>query len=223
MESSILNFVEGIKHDFGTLKEPAAPFVHQNWLLRPTKTQVHGTRIAIATKESQEVGEADGWYTNQKQLLLTIVNADCYPVLFARKDGGAIAALHVGWRGALNGIIYNLQNIIREHDDDMTNWVAAIGPGARPCCYQVSESLINDFSLKYSLDIKDISPKFRMLNLPTIIIYQLKAIGISAYEDSGLCTICSTRLSLGDHLYPKFYSYRRDKNKNVQVSAIMMV
>jgi copper oxidase (laccase) domain-containing protein len=42
--------------------------------------------------------------TGRPGLLLAIATADCVPILLARRDGGEVAALHVGWRGAQAGI-----------------------------------------------------------------------------------------------------------------------
>ena len=65
--------------------------------------QVHGdvlvpaTGVAVPDRESSTC--ADGHFTLSKEVGLTILTADCQPLFLVRKDGGAIAALHVGWRG----------------------------------------------------------------------------------------------------------------------------
>lgn len=222
MESTILNNIDGVKHGFGNYNNPLLPFVKSYWSERPTKTQVHGVNIAIATENRQEAGQADGWYTQRRNIMLTLVNADCYPVLFSRKDGKAIAALHVGWRGAFNGIIYNLKKIVNDHGDDLSNWVAGIGPGAMPCCYEVSQELIGDFADRFDIGHEVLNPQHRMLNLPAIISYQLKEVGITHFDSIGLCTICSTRMDTEGKTHPLFHSYRREQNKDVQVSAIII-
>ncbi|MFT5707608.1 MAG: YfiH family protein, partial [Oceanospirillaceae bacterium] len=165
MQATVLNSIKGIQHDFGTYDEPKSLFVNQNWSERARKKQIHGTKILVATKDVANFVDADGVYTTKKNLLLPVVNADCYPLLFSRKDGNAIAALHVGWRGALEGIIYELRDLLEEHNHNTADWVVAIGPGAKACCYQVSTAIINEFSNRYSLSVNDISPQRRMLDL----------------------------------------------------------
>ncbi|WP_165392934.1 polyphenol oxidase family protein [Advenella incenata] len=218
----MLNTINGVRHGFGCRDEPLPSFAAQFWLSRPTKKQVHGTKIAVALHTNQSVGEADGWYTLQKRILLTLVNADCYPVLFARKDGSEIAALHVGWRGAYHGIIYGLNDLIRSKGDDMAGWIAAIGPGARACCYQVSDTLLKDFSSKFNLPNSTLSPSYRMLDLPAVIAFQLQEIGIGAFEDLNQCTVCSSINSISPSIQPTYHSYRRDHTKEVQVSFVVM-
>lgn len=65
--------------------------------------QVHGDDIVPARGGADilpgDLREADGQYTAEKGMGLIIKTADCQPLLFCRKDGGAVAALHVGWRG----------------------------------------------------------------------------------------------------------------------------
>lgn len=223
MESFVLNTISGVTHGFGTLHEPILPFARKHWHERAMKTQVHGVNIAIATENRQQVGPADGWYTEKRNILLTLVNADCYPVLFSRKDGTAIAALHIGWRGAFNGIIYNLKSLINNQGDDLANWVAGIGPGAMPCCYEVSQELIDAFSERYSINSELLNPQPRKLDLLAVIAHQLRDVGITCFDSLSLCTICSVDFNAQGETHPVFHSYRRDGNKEVQVSAIMML
>lgn len=127
MQASILKRIKGIKHSFGNFQEPKSGFVRATWAGRARKKQVHATNIAVAEAGCKDFVEADGIYTTEKNLLLPVVNADCYPLLLSRRDGQAIAALHIGWRGALHGILYQFDRLLKEQHDDITQWVAAIG------------------------------------------------------------------------------------------------
>lgn len=57
--------------------------------------EAHGTGEPFSARPET----ADGLYTFEKGVGLVIRTADCQPVFFAREDGGAVAAIHVGWRG----------------------------------------------------------------------------------------------------------------------------
>ncbi len=65
--------------------------------------QVHGDTLVPAKGrrrvDAGETDEADGLYSFEKRVGLIIQTGDCQPILLARDDGGAVAALHVGWRG----------------------------------------------------------------------------------------------------------------------------
>ena len=75
--------------------------------------------------------------------------------------------------------------------------VAAIGPGARGCCYEVSEQMLDTFT-----DYPDAMKSDRKLDLALVAQAQLEAAGVGTIYDCGICTICS---SPND-----FFSYRRD-------------
>jgi len=193
------------------------------WDDRPVKTQVHGTHICGVHEKKTEAGEADGLFTARADLLLTLVNADCFPVLLARTDGAAVMALHVGWRGALGGMIREAAGLISRNGDQPKNWVAAIGPGACACCYEVSAGLIDRFAFEFRLPRAMIEPSYRKLNLPSLIGWQLRECGFDEFSDAKVCTICSNAVDEKGHSQPTFFSYRRGDGKSVQRSAIVRV
>lgn len=76
-------------------------------------TQVHGKKILSADKnfpETESISsfsapEADGLYSEQPGKLLAIRTADCVPVMIWDYSYPFIAALHIGWKGASQGIL----------------------------------------------------------------------------------------------------------------------
>src|SRR5690606_27745940 len=53
------------------------------------------------------LGEADGLVTNQTDLAIGVLVADCAAVLIADQDQRVIGAFHAGWRGAISGSLSN--------------------------------------------------------------------------------------------------------------------
>jgi copper oxidase (laccase) domain-containing protein len=49
----------------------------------------------------------DGWWSDEPGQGMMLLTADCLPVAIARANGAkpALAVLHVGWRGLLDGIV----------------------------------------------------------------------------------------------------------------------
>ena len=219
--SPLLLKIPNVYHGFGDLSEPLPEFAAPYWNDRPTKTQVHGVHICTVHEKKRELGEADGLFTTTPNLLLTLVNADCFPVLLARLDGAAVMAIHVGWRGTLNGIVREAARLISKNGDHPRNWVAALGPGARSCCYEVSQELIEKFALKFPLPRGVIEPTYRKLNLASVIGWQLQECGFHAFSDVNACTICSNALDEKGESQPTFFSYRRGDKGSVQRSAIV--
>ncbi|MFW5402361.1 peptidoglycan editing factor PgeF [Yersinia sp. 1252 StPb PI] len=173
------------------------------------KKQVHGTTIIDVIAPGQECGEADGFYTTQAGILLTVLTADCLPIIFSQRQGRAIAVVHAGWRGLFDGIILKMVERIAR-DDDPVNWVAAIGPAAQSCCYEVNEELVERFINKLPLAKNIISPRFRHLNLAAIAEHQLRSAGIHQVDHVGSCTICTTiQHDDNNKSHFKYTSFRR--------------
>jgi YfiH family protein len=73
-----------------------------------TVSQVHGAAVHIARAASGAAEprvQADALVARDPWLLLAIRVADCVPVLLADPDGGAVAAVHAGWRGIIAGVL----------------------------------------------------------------------------------------------------------------------
>lgn len=80
-----------------TLHLPAAP----HWL-----RQVHGARVVRAeAATAADEPQADAAVTSAPGIVLSILTADCLPVLFCTRDGSAIGAAHAGWRGLAAGVL----------------------------------------------------------------------------------------------------------------------
>lgn len=213
--SSLLSSIPGILHGFGNksalLPTPLHPYRHT----LPEKKQVHGTRIVDITVPAQVCGEADGFFTREPGILISVLTADCLPVIFSRQDGKAIAAVHAGWRGLLDGILEQMAKRINL-DDNTANWVAAIGPAAGPCCYQVDEELVSRFQQALPLPAELISPSYRHLDLAAIAESKLSALGFAAVDRAGSCTICTPNSAPELPQRFKYTSYRRNSQRRAQ-------
>lgn len=77
--------------------------------------------------------EGDGACTDEKGLALAIKTADCQPILLADKEGGAVAALHVGWRGnAMNFPASGLRRFCTAYSLPPSRVLAVRGPSLGP-------------------------------------------------------------------------------------------
>jgi YfiH family protein len=156
--------------------------------------QVHGARVRRATQPpgvARPAVEEDGQATALADAAALVFVADCLPVLLAAD--GAVAALHCGWRGLAGGIVAEGVAALREVGA-AGPITAAVGPGARGCCYEVSEDVHAQFSGGRVGE--------RNLDLPAIARRQLSNAGVATIHDTGLCTMCA-----GEEL---FFSHRRD-------------
>jgi YfiH family protein len=188
------------------------------WEQRPEKRQVHGTRAVHIVEALQPAGDADAFYTSASGVPVSVITADCVPLLMARRDGGMVAALHAGWRGLYAGIIGRFWEALRECGERPSDWVAAIGPTICAPCYEVSEELAHDFVRHYAaLPAHTVLPSHRHLDLRAVAQYELERAGLAAVEHVGGCTCCA-RNADGAHT---FRSYRRGDRNSQQHAGLL--
>jgi YfiH family protein len=214
IQSRLLVGVSGVEHGFGTRAEPLAPTL-SDIVSKTQWKQVHGVAIAQLSGPQQSCGEVDGFWTQLPQTPSAIVTADCVPILLTRRDGNAVAALHAGWRGTLAQIVQNLfESQLLKAGEKPWQWVAAIGPCARECCYEVSPELAKAFKNKFG---SQVIRKQRHLDLVRSNLVQLQTLGIEEVDtQTAHCTLCS-RDDAGQFA---FHSYRRDGSGGRQYSWI---
>ncbi|WON78312.1 polyphenol oxidase family protein [Serratia sp. UGAL515B_01] len=213
--SPLLSTIQKITHGFGD-KSALLPLSLQPY--RSTlaeKKQVHGIRIVDINQPAQHCGEADGFFTREPGILIAVLTADCLPVIFSRKDGSAIGAVHAGWRGLLHGIVEQMAKRINR-DDSTGNWVASIGAAAGACCYEVNEELITHFKQLLPYPAEIISPSYRHLDLAAIAKNKLNDLGFAAVDQAGSCTLCTLDSTRTQPQYFKYTSYRRNSRHRQQ-------
>jgi YfiH family protein len=156
--------------------------------------QVHGRTVRRVRPGEQARGQtanidADGQATGLHEVGVMVLVADCLPVLLG--SDGAVAALHVGWRGLGAGVLEEGVRALRELGP-RNEIGAVIGPGAGVCCYEVGEEVHEALGGAHRdgarVDLKGIARE------------QLLRAGVDEVHDLELCTICDRR----------FFSHRRE-------------
>ena len=107
--------------------------------------QVHGT--GVAKVDWDQMGDTldgcDALITDTIGLPLSVVFADCTPVLLFDPVRHALGVCHAGWRGTVNGAaVATLWAMQAAYDSDPTQVVACIGPSIGPESYQVGEEVL---------------------------------------------------------------------------------
>jgi YfiH family protein len=168
--------------------------------------QVHGNQVIALSGARDRVDlnshpEADAVATALRGVAPMVLAADCLPIVIA--GGGAVAAVHAGWRGLDTGVIANAVQELRANGQGAP-LSAAIGPGAGSCCYEVGPELharFTGFSAGTKLDLKAIARA------------QLEQAEVEEIHDCEVCTICSDPGML--------FSYRRDGASTGRQAAIV--
>ncbi len=154
--------------------------------------------------------QGDFLITNQKNVGLVVLTADCVPFVLYDPVVNAMGVVHAGWKGSYAGVVQaTLQAMQKIYGTDVSNITCSFGPSARLCCYEVSQSFVQDFEKKY-FNLVNLQKVFNCKNSKfyfdnSLFLQQLlKKFGIlseNIYTDNALCTICNLQ----------FCSFRREK------------
>jgi YfiH family protein len=153
--------------------------------------QVHG---AVVRRAGGRGEPGDGVWSDTRGEPLLVFAADCLPIAVARANGAepAIAAVHIGWRGLLAGVVEAAAAALGG-----ARLAAVVGPGIGPCCYDVGEEVAGPFRARFGAGVV----RERRLDLRTAVERALRDAGASAVSHVDLCTACHPEL---------FFSHRRD-------------
>lgn len=159
--------------------------------------QVHSaTAFCITGPFEGERPQADALITTTPGVAISILTADCTPILFADAKAGVIGAAHAGWRGALGGVIQNTAWLMCEFGADPDNIAAAIGP----CIHQSSYEVGPEFEAEFVAADPSFSRFFvpgagdRLhFDLPGFCASRLEAAGIRQIETLPLDTYAESK------------------------------
>ena len=172
--------------------------------------QVHSPDAVIATHPWTRDGRprADAVVTATSNLAVGITIADCGPVLLADESAGVIAAVHAGWKGALDGVIESAVAAMEQLGAKRTRIVAAIGPLIRKESYEVGPEFVARFRAadpgnRCYFSVAE-RPGHAMFDLPGYIARKLLMARVGTIQDLGLDTY-------SDETH--FYSYRRSVHR----------
>lgn len=169
------------------LRAPPVSFVHQ----------VHGVDVRVVTDESPRSAQpprVDAQVTNRRDLALATLTADCLAI--AVVGTSAVGMVHAGWKGLGGGIVGAAVRELRQLEPGGHELIAAIGPGAGGCCYEVGDEVRDAFAAYPE------AQQGRNIDLRAVATRQLREAGVDTVHDVGICTICSDPELL--------YSHRRD-------------
>ena len=140
--------------------------------------QVHSNKfIYIDDKYRLKIKpKADAIITDQKNLPIAVLTADCAPILICDNKKNMIAAIHAGWKGAHKGIIKKVIKFMIKKGCKLENITAVVGPCIAVENYEIKQDLIKKFlkkDIKNKIFFKKIKNK-NYFNLNKYIYSQLK-------------------------------------------------
>ncbi len=166
--------------------------------------QVHSAEVVVAGPEGwTERPRADAAVTGRRGVALSVLTADCAPVLFHDPEAGVIGVAHAGWRGALDGVLEATLAAMEDLGARTGRVRAAVGPTISQRAYEVGPEFLERFA--------DADPEHRRyfvngagdryrFDLPGFVLGRLRAAGVAEAGWIGACTYSEPG---------RFFSYRR--------------
>jgi polyphenol oxidase len=152
--------------------------------------QVHAATVNRAEPDARQAG--DGLWTDEPGVPMLSLTADCLPIALGRTNGRpALALLHAGRLGMLEGIVESGAAALGGR------FVAIIGPGIGPCCYEVGAEIRDAYRDRFGAGVV----RGRNLDLWAAAELALREAGAVTVERTDLCTACNPA---------DFFSHRRD-------------
>lgn len=250
-KSNLLSTIDGVKHGFFTRNGGVSDGVYASLNCSPGSNdeinnvmenrqrvmaalgmeadelfglnQIHSTRVFTITPgmPSANFRSGDAMVTQHKGLALSVLGADCAPILFAATNAPVVAAAHAGWKGAVTGIVAAVVDEMCKLGAEKQAITACIGPTIHQDSYEVREDFIQQLN-----DLSDFSTDAFLLekagryyfDLPRFLEKQCQLSGIGQIENIGLNTY---------ELEDEFFSFRRnthagEKEYGRQISVIAL-
>ena len=172
--------------------------------------QTHSSNIHIVTKKEEigwqkaedAIANCDALITNIPNVMLTILTADCVPILLLDPKQKVVSAIHAGWKGTKEEIVFKtVKKMQKEFNSNPNDIIAGVAPSIGKCCYEVDWNVAQHFKDIESAYSK-VGEKY-MLDLPYINKTQLLKAGVKEenIELSNVCTACDV-----EH----YFSYRKE-------------
>ncbi|GBQ87802.1 peptidoglycan editing factor PgeF [Gluconobacter albidus] len=146
-----------------------------------------------------EVGDA--LVTDRPEIGVSVITADCGPVLLSSEDGRIVGVAHAGWRGAAGGI---LESVVAQMVAlGAVGIRAVVGPCIAPASYEVGPDM-RDAVLAYGAEGEIFfrsAPRAGhfLFDLPGYCGFRLEQAGVRTVQILGVDTLTD----------PRFFSHRR--------------
>ena len=157
-----------------------------------TPYQMHSAR-AVTGPWTRERPQADAVVSNRKGVGCSVLTADCAPVLLFDPQARVVAAVHAGWKGALDGVVEDALRLMAGSGAKAERVVAAVGPTIGPDSYEVGA----EFEETFLAQDPRSAPRFakaaardkRRFDLPGYVLDRLARAGVRQAEWIGHDTL----------------------------------
>ena len=183
--------------------------------------QIHSDIVNKIDEDNiRQKKDGDALITNIVNVPLLIFTADCVPIAIIDKKHKAIGLAHAGWRGTYDLIAKKtIEEMTKNYNTNPEDLVCIIGPSIGPCCYEVSQELVEKFNINFTNSkekLYTIENGKSKLDLWKTNEYIIKECGVKDENIINLkiCTSCNS---------DKFHSYRKHNKTQERIGTILQI
>ncbi len=174
--------------------------------------QVHSTKVSIVTGSTPTLAATDGAVTTAVGLGLTVMVADCVPILAYDQTAGVVGVAHAGRSGASGGIGTELLQRMVSVGAAVRRIRIVLGPAICGACYEVPPHMQAEVEAALPGSAVATATGTTGLDLRLGVQRQLLAAGVGGVDVDSRCTAEDIGL----------FSYRRDGRTGRQVGLIWL-
>jgi hypothetical protein len=105
--------------------------------------QTHSSNTKIITTGEEDLSDTDALITDKKNICISVMSADCVPVLLYDPSNKIIGAIHAGWKGTVARIVNKTVTLMqKEFGVSASDLIAGIGPSICQKVYEVGPEVI---------------------------------------------------------------------------------
>ena len=110
--------------------------------------QTHSNKVILVKKQNyRKKFIADAMITKMRGLALSVMTADCVPIIIFDINNKIVGCIHAGWKGAFSGIIKNTIKKIKKLNSNNKIY-ASVGPCIGKKNYEVDTKFYKKFVSK---------------------------------------------------------------------------
>ena len=182
--------------------------------------QIHSNKVYKISVIPKKKMTGDAMITNKQNIAISILTADCAPILIIEKKQKFVGAIHAGWKGAFKGIVKKTIQLLKKNGCSEKDMIACIGPCITKNSYEVKNDFFKLFKEKNKKNVNFFIFKKKK------IYFDLSEYIKSQFYENGVKKIDIIRKDTFS-LKNNFFSSRRSKkNKHNDygrnISAIMI-
>ena len=189
-----------------------------------TVYQMHSPEAVIVNqcwaREAQP--KADAMASREPGIALSILTADCAPILLADAQARVIGAAHAGWKGALTGVAEAAVAAMEQLGARRDRIVATVGPCITQPSYEVGEEFRARFVAASNANAKFFATGARaghwQFDLPGYVRARLSTLGLGAVGAIERCTYADE----ADYFSFRRTTHRGEPDYGRNLSAIVL-